>query len=57
MFWYREYDADTTGKNNKIVRECIENHLKEDEMSQQLTQDAENLFIDNRRWRAGAKVY
>lgn len=43
-FWCRGYYVDTTGKNDKKIKEYIENQLKEDEMSEQLTLDIENPF-------------
>ena len=48
-FWCRGYFVDTAGKNDKKIKEYIDNQLKEDEMSEQLTLDVEDPFTGNRR--------
>lgn len=48
-FWCRGYFVDTAGKNDKKIREYIDNQLKEDEMSEQLTMDIEDPFTGKRR--------
>lgn len=48
-FWYRGYYVDTAGKNDNKIKEYIENQLKEDEMSEQLTLDIENMFTGNQQ--------
>ena len=48
-FWCRGYFVDTAGKNDKKIKEYIDNQLKEDEMSEQLTLDVEDPFTGNSR--------
>ena len=36
-FWCRGYYVDTTGKNTRRIAEYIQNQLKEDEQSEQMT--------------------
>ena len=48
-FWYRGYYVDTVGKNTKKISEYIQNQLREDEMSEQLTLDFEDPFTGNKR--------
>lgn len=36
-FWCRGYYVDTVGKNTKKIKECIQNQLKEDRLSEQMT--------------------
>ena len=36
-FWCRGYYVDTVGKNTKKIKEYIENQLKEDKLSDQMT--------------------
>ena len=43
-FWCRGYYVDTAGKNDKKIKEYIQNQLKEDEMSDQLTLDLVDPF-------------
>ena len=44
QFWCRGYYVDTAGKNAKKIQEYIQNQLKEDQMSEQLTFDTTNPF-------------
>ncbi|KXO15206.1 hypothetical protein HMPREF3189_01406, partial [Clostridiales bacterium KA00134] len=39
QFWCRGYYVDTAGKNAKAIQEYIQNQLKEDEPSGQITMD------------------
>lgn len=39
QFWCREYYVDTVGKNEIAIKKYIENQLKEDHVSKQLTLD------------------
>ena len=39
QFWCRGYYVDTAGKNTKAIQEYIQNQLKEDELSGQITMD------------------
>lgn len=48
-FWCRGYYVDTAGKNDKIIKAYIEQQLKEDELSEQLTLDIEDPFTGNRK--------
>ena len=48
-FWCRGYYVDTAGKNDKKIKEYIQNQLKEDEMSEQLTLDFEDPFTGKQR--------
>ena len=42
QFWCRGYYVDTAGKNAKKIQEYIQNQLKEDQISEQLTFDTTN---------------
>ena len=48
-FWCRGYYVDTAGMNDKKIKEYIENQLKEDEMSEQLTLDFEDPFTGRKQ--------
>lgn len=39
QFWCRGYYVDTAWKNTKAIQEYIQNQLKEDELSGQITMD------------------
>ena len=39
QFWCRGYYVDTAAKNTKAIQEYIQNQLKEDELSGQITMD------------------
>ncbi len=43
-FWCRGYYVDTVGKNTRKIQDYIQNQLKEDEVSEQLTLDLEDPF-------------
>ena len=43
-FWCRGYYVDTVGKNTKKIQDYIQNQLKEDQTSDQLTLDIEDPF-------------
>lgn len=43
-FWCRGYYVDTTGKNTKKINEYINNQIKEDRMSEQLTMEFNDPF-------------
>ena len=45
-FWARGYFVDTVGKNEKTVREYIQNQLAEDKLSDQMSMEE---FIDRYR--------
>ncbi len=45
QFWCRGYYVDTAGKNAKKIEEYIKNHLKEDEMNEQLVMDNFDPFM------------
>ena len=44
QFWFRGYYVDTAGKNTKIIQEYIQNQLKQDQLSEQLTFDTIDPF-------------
>ena len=44
QFWCRGYYADTARKNTKIIQEYIQNQLKQDQLSEQLTFDTIDHF-------------
>ena len=48
-FWCRGYYVDTVGKNTKKISEYIQNQLREDEMSEQMTLDFGDPFTVNQR--------
>ena len=49
QFWCRGYYVDTTGKDTKRIKEYIENQLREDMMSEQLTLDVVDPFMGNQK--------
>lgn len=49
QFWCRGYYVDTVGKNENAIRAYIENQLKEDRMSEQLTLDKIDPFTGSRK--------
>ena len=49
QFWCRGYYVDTVGKNENAIRTYIENQLKEDRMSEQLTLDKIDPFTGSRK--------
>ena len=49
QFWCRGYYVDTVGKNEKKISTYIQEQLKEDEMSEQLTLDLNDPFTGNRK--------
>ena len=48
-FWCRGYNVDTAGKNDVVIRKYIENQLKEDQISEQLTMDIEDPFTGKKQ--------
>lgn len=48
-FWCRGYYVDTVGKNEIAIRKYIENQLKEDKMTEQLTLDKIDPFTGSRK--------
>ena len=44
QFWCRGYYVDTAGKNTKIIQEYIQNQLKQNQLSEQLTFDTIDPF-------------
>ena len=48
-FWRRGYYVDTVGKNEIAIRRYIDNQLKEDHMSEQLTLDKIDPFTGNKK--------
>ena len=48
-FWCRGYYVDTVGKNEIAIKKYIENQLKEDMMSEQLTMDKIDPFTGSRK--------
>ena len=48
-FWCRGYYVDTVGKNEIAIRRYIDNQLKEDHMSEQLTLDKIDPFTGNKK--------
>ena len=48
-FWCRGYYVDTVGKNEKAIRNYIDNQLKEDQMMEQLTIDKIDPFMGSRK--------
>ena len=49
QFWCRGYFVDTVGKNEDAKRRYIENQLKEDMMSEQLTMDKVDPFTGSKK--------
>lgn len=43
-FWCRGYYVDTAGKNTQKIKEYIQNQLKDDQMSEQLTLNNDDPF-------------
>lgn len=48
-FWCRGYYVDTVGKNENAINKYIENQLKEDYMSEQLTLDKIDPFTGSKK--------
>ena len=48
-FWCRGYYVDTAGKNDVVIKKYIENQLKEDQISEQLTMDIEDPFTGKKQ--------
>ena len=48
-FWCRGYYIDTTGKNAEMIKNYIDNPLREDHMSEQLPIDKMNPFTGSRK--------
>ena len=49
QFWCRGYYVDTVRKNEKKIAAYIQDQLKEDEMSEQLTLEMDDPFTGNRK--------
>ena len=49
QFWCRGYYVDTVSKNEIAIQKYIENQLKEDHMSEQLTLDKIDPFTGNKK--------
>ena len=49
QFWCRGYYVDTVGKNEITIKKYIENQLKEDHISEQLTLDKVDPFTGNKK--------
>ena len=48
-FWCRGYYVDTVGKNEIAIRQYIDNQLKEDRLSEQLTLDKIDPFMGSKK--------
>ena len=58
QFWCRGYYVDTVGKNAEAIKSYIENQLKEDKMSEQLTIDKIDPFTGARnKYASGESGY
>ena len=49
QFWCRGYYVDTVGENEIAIRKYIENQLKEDRMTEQLTLDKIDPFTGSQK--------
>ena len=49
QFWCRGYCVDIVGKNEIAIKRYIENQLKEDYMTEQLTLDKVDSFTGNKK--------
>ena len=49
QFWCRGYYVSTVGKQEKVIERYIENQLKEDAMSEELTLNFEDLFTGSKK--------
>ena len=47
-FWCRRYYVDTAGKDAKKIQKYIQDQLKEDELSEQLTLDLSDPFMGSK---------
>ena len=47
-FWRRAYYVDSVGKNEIAIRKYIDNQLKEDRLSEQLTPDKIDPFMGSK---------
>ena len=48
-FWCRGYYVDTAGKNDVVIKKYIENQLREDQISEQLTMNIEDPFTGKKQ--------
>lgn len=48
-FWCRGYYVDTVGKNEQAIKKYIENQLKEDRLTGQLTLDIIDPFMGSKK--------
>ena len=48
-FWCRGYYVDSVGKNEIAIRKYIDNQLKEDRLSEQLTLDKIDPFMGSKK--------
>lgn len=49
QFWCRGYYVDTAGKNAEMIRNYIDEQLKEDHLAEKLTIDKINPFTDSKK--------
>ena len=49
QFWCRGYYVSTGGKQEKVIERYIENQLKEDAMSEELTLNFEDPFTGSKK--------
>ena len=49
QFWCRGYYVSTVGKQEKVIERYIENQLKEDAMSEELTLNFEDPFTGSKK--------
>lgn len=49
QFWCRGYYVDTAGNNAEMIRNYIDEQLKEDHLSEQLTIDKINPFTGSKK--------
>ena len=49
QFWCRGYYVSTVGKQKKVIERYIENQLKEDAMSEELTLNFEDPFTGSKK--------
>lgn len=49
QFWCRRYYVSTVGKQEKVIERYIENQLKEDAMSEELTLNFEDPFTGSKK--------
>ena len=55
-FWCRGYYVDTVGRNEKKIKEYIQNQLKEDYYADQISMDCQHLIVQSKIERTNLRL-